>query len=169
MLSRVNDLLTYDTPEEDQKEAEDFFTETLRAHEAAEKTWKDRTINDRIDAAFAALSASGIVALQWAGDTQSAGWENAREARTDWQRGVVFYHGQDLERVLDGGSLMLAFGAFDNPDDDDEMNAAIGREVCQALQKEGIETEWDGSGNRRIAIPNFPWCKRRHTSPPDAR
>jgi tetratricopeptide (TPR) repeat protein len=122
--------------------------------------WTGPTINDAIDRAFAELNQCGIVALQDAGPTMAAGWENVHEVASsrNHSRGAVFYHRQDLERALDGGGLYLAYGAFA---DDDQQTLAVGHEVRATLGRHGVPVEWNGSTNDRLRIPPFEWRKRR--------
>lgn len=147
----------------------------LRERDALERTWKDRSTNDDLDDALAALNARGIVALQDPGWTQSMGWDAAHEARLlrekagETVRGAVFYHTQDLERALQGEGLYLAFGAFvDNYSA--EADRAIAREVCEVLAEHGIACSWDGAADQRVRILPFPWRKRRSSkAPPRSR
>ena len=133
------------------------------AQRQLEASWSGSTTNDRLDAAFEALAQQGIVALQDAGYTMSDGWEDIHEARrrVDGAWGGVFFHRQDVERAVDGRGLMLAFGAFARGDDHEPQSLRLGREVCKVLAAHDIATEWDGTLQKRIAIPPFAWQKRR--------
>ncbi|MCB9596578.1 MAG: hypothetical protein H6719_27890 [Sandaracinaceae bacterium] len=130
-----------------------------------EATWDAPTMNDRIDHAFDALLHHGVVALQDAGYTMSDGWEDIAEARRDapnaW--GGTFFHRQDVERGVNGGGLMLAFGAFESGPRHEAESLRLGRLICDELRRWGVPTEWDGTLKRRIAIPGFEWRKRRTT------
>lgn len=143
------------------------------AREAEERTWTEQSMNDALDAAFAALNQAGIVALQNAGWTNTTGWEecwdlyNERKEAGATPRGAVFYHTQDLERGVRGEGLMLGFGVFHEDNDGDlEGNARLGQEVCQVLAAHGVATVWAGDAKTRIQIPPFPWRKRTSTSTP---
>src|SRR5581483_6386920 len=113
--------------------------------EAEERTWTERTVSDRLDAAFAALNRAGFVALQNAGWTKTTGWEDCwgecherRKGRAS-RRGAVFYHYQDLERGGAGQGLMLGFGVFLEEDvGDTEDNARVAAEVCRVLSEHGV-------------------------------
>jgi hypothetical protein len=134
-----------------------------------ERTWTERTTNDHIDRAFRELNTAGIIALQNAGYTTSDGWSDAVEAAhaRGGCRGAVFFHGQDVDRAIDGGGLMLAFGGlFGGEEPLDEREAAttrIGEEACKILRLNGLTVEWNGSPHTRLRIPPFSWQKRRHT------
>jgi hypothetical protein len=129
----------------------------------AEATWEPRTVNDRLDAAFDELRQRGVVALQDAGYTMSDGWEDIHDAarEIDGAWGGVFFHRQDVERAVDGGGLLLAFGAFVGGSEHEPESLRLAREVCDVLAAHDIPTEWDGTLDRRIAIPPFLWQRRR--------
>lgn len=157
----------------DQK-ARGLAAKLLRERDALERTWTDRGVNDDLDAAFEALNARGIVALQDPGWTQSTSWEvahehrEARERRGETVRGAVFYHSQDLERALEGGGLYLAFGAFVDAYSA-EADQAIAAELCAVLTEHGVPHTWDGTANQRVQLPPFPWRKRRSSKAPARR
>lgn len=146
----------------------------LSQYEAEERTWTERTVNDRIDAAFEELDRSGIIALQNAGWTQTMGWEDAHERYAQRKsqgapaRGAVFFHGQDTESGMEGHGLYLALGAFTGDGEDDSAaTERIGHEIVEVLRAHGVACEWNGSSRQRIHIPPFPWRKRRSTLPPE--
>lgn len=150
-----------------------YAAKRMMAREKEEQSWRDCTPNDRLDAAFKALNASGIVALQNAGWTMTTGWEDCWDAHAERQkkgaapRGCVFYHTQDLERGVAGQSLLLAFGVFSEKDDGDpEGNARIASEICDVLRAHGLELSWSGSPFARIELAPFVWRKRRITLAP---
>jgi hypothetical protein len=146
-----------------------FVANRLREQDALEATWHERTCNDNLDDAFAALNARGVVALQNAGWTMTTGWEDAneeiarREAAGECVLGATFYHEQDLERGVAGEGLMLVYGACDGSD---EKGIALGHLICAVLTEHGIATKWDGDIRVRIAIQPFVWRKRRTTAAP---
>ncbi len=150
-----------------------YARELFAKQRAEEKTWKKRTTNDALDAAFEALNQAGIVALQNAGYTMSDGWEDCNEiagelhAKKKTPRGATFYHGQDLERGVRNHGLMLAFGAYEqNKKKHQAASLAIAREVVATLERFGIETRWDGDVDTRVAIRPFKWQRRQFTRPP---
>jgi hypothetical protein len=127
--------------------------------------WTEPTVNDAIDRAFDELNERGIVALQNAGYTVSEGRSDVNEVASEMStppRGATFYHGQDLERVLEGGGLALTFGAFeDDPAQRDSASVAVGREVVDTLTRHGVPVQWNGDVTQRLEIPPFEWRKRR--------
>ena len=75
-------------------------------------------------------------------------------------QGYCFYHSQDLDRVLDGNGLSLAFGGLD------EVEASqIGQRVDGILREQGLETDWNGDAQTRILIPHMQWLRRYPPSP----
>ena len=131
----------------------------------AEASWPSTTDCDRLDQAFAELNARWIIALQNAGYTMSDGLSDVSEAlRKGGRKGVVgycFYHGQDLERAVAGGGLMLAFGDLH---DERSKRAEIGRCVRDVLESHGLTVQWNGDSEKRLSIPNIDW-KRRFNLP----
>jgi len=129
----------------------------------AEKSWPKETDCDRLDKVFQALNASGIVALHNAGYTYSDGIADASEVIAqrgkNRVRGFCFYHGQDVERAVDGGGLWIAFGGLNDKDKAKKVEA--GSAVKQALEAQGLAVVWDGDPETRLSIPNFDWKRRR--------
>ncbi|UYK66619.1 hypothetical protein NG831_21435 [Xanthomonas sacchari] len=88
-----------------------------QAKQQAEQTWPAQTDCDRLDALFERLHEAGICALANAGYTMSDDHVEVNQAVAGAPdrryHGYCFYHGQDMERAIDGGGLMLAFGDLD--------------------------------------------------------
>lgn len=137
------------------------ITAEFAAKAAAEKSWPAETDNDRLDKAFVSLDVSGICAVQNAGYTISDGYSDVSEAVVgrgpERYHSYVFYHGQDLERAIEGHGLMLAFGDLN---DDPVKSVAVGKLVCAMLKSAGFTTEWDGTADTRINVPKFDWKRR---------
>ena len=129
----------------------------------AEKSWPEETDCDRLDSLFEQLNNNGIIALQNAGYTMSDGLDDVgeilQEIGRENVRGYCFYHGQDMERAVNGGGLFMAFGDLD---DDPEQRAKIGCVVKECLESNGFETDWSGDSESRININNIDW-KRRYS------
>jgi len=136
--------------------APEFEKKTL-----AEKSWPDQTDCDRLDLAFEALNAEGIIALHNAGYTQQDGFSDVGEALyqagEERFKGYCFYHEQDVERAVDGGGLTIAFGDLDG---DKAKCTEIGYAVKQVLEKHGFTIEWDGDSKTRLMISNMDWKRR---------
>ena len=129
---------------------------------AAEASWPETTDCDRLDQAFEDLNARGIIALHNAGYTMSDGIEDVsgvlHERGRKEIKGYCFYHGQDVERAVAGGGLMIAFGDLD---DDKTKKMEIGRLVKDALQNFGVAVEWNGDPETRLNTPGLAWKRRR--------
>lgn len=142
--------------------------DALATQYAEEARWLHVTTNDRIDRAFAELQRRGIIALQNAGFTWSDGHEDVNDAkeRHPAAHGWTFFHGQDVERGVNGEGLLLYFGPI-GPDETHESDGQrVGETICAVMHSHGIKTTWDGKLNSRIQILPFVWQRRRGTPPP---
>ncbi|MFO0636466.1 MAG: hypothetical protein U0168_26850 [Nannocystaceae bacterium] len=76
----------------------------------------------------------------------SDGWEDVHDARARVPDafGGAFFHRQDVERAVDGGELMLAFGAFAGGDEHEPQSLRLARLLCEVLGS-GVPTEWNGT------------------------
>jgi hypothetical protein len=133
----------------------------MAAKRAEEAGWPAATDWDRLAAAFDALEASGILALHNAGMTTSDAHGDAwdligRDPPGTW-RGFAFYHGQDVERALDGQSLFIGFEAVAEGAD---PKRAIGATVVAALKAQGFAPVWNGDPETRLDVPGIKWQKR---------
>jgi hypothetical protein len=158
IIEMLDDILEDDVDVDAMRKS---ITDEFAKKAAAEKSWPRETDNDRLDRAFTSLDVSGICAVQNAGYTMSDGISDVSEAIAD--RGAdryhsyCFYHGQDLERAVEGHGLMLAFGDLN---DDPLKGVAVGKLICAMLKSAGFVTEWDGTVDTRINIPKFDWKRR---------
>lgn len=133
----------------------------LRSKLKEERSWPQVTDCDRLDTVFAALEKAGICALSNAGYTMSDGESDVAEAVADAgdgrYTGYCFYHGQDVERAVNGEGVMIAFGALT---DDRNRQIQVGQSVADALRAAGFAVNWDGSIDTRIHVPVFDWKRR---------
>lgn len=142
------------------------LVDNLEAQRALDEAdWPEQTMNDRITAAFDALRARGILALENAGWSNSDGWSAIAEVRAQrpgWGHGAAFFHEQDVARGIDGQGLLVTFGPL-QPDsaDDDDLAVQIGRGVVEELEAHGVPTTWSGDTKMRIEILPFEWARRR--------
>lgn len=140
-----------------------FLAEALAAHAAAQDAWPAETDCDRLDAAFAALEQSGVVARQHFTCCGTCGLAEidreiaAAEVEAGPVRGYTFYHWQDTEAAVDGYGLCLYYGTCDG---DEAGGLAIGHDIVAALRRHGLKPRWDGSWDRRIELP-LDWKRRR--------
>lgn len=133
----------------------------FRRKREAEKGWPVTTDCDRLDDAFAELNRGGIIALHNAGMTMSDGREDVGR---EWQargragvKGYCFYHGQDVERAVEGEGLRLAFGDLQAMA---EQKKAVGEEIKACLERHGLKVDWDGNPERRLGVPKLDWKRR---------
>ncbi|MCA9077245.1 MAG: hypothetical protein KDA93_19620 [Planctomycetaceae bacterium] len=140
--------------------------EEVKSKSNSESDWPAQTDCDRLDFAFDQLNETGIVALQNAGYTQSDGVADVsdeyhqRGGPKSSITGYCFYHGQDLERAVNGEGLLLAFGDMNGIH---ARGIEVGQKICDTLRAAGFIVEWDGSIGERVAIPDINWQRRYST------
>jgi hypothetical protein len=143
--------------------AERITREEFQAHEAAQKDWPPVTDCDLLDRAFGELDRAGIVARQHFTCCGTCGateiWNEIAAAREAGRRvrGYTFYHMQDTESAARGSGLLLFYGAVEK---DEELALRIANEIIDALQRQGLKTEWDGSWSKRIGV-KLDWKRRQ--------
>jgi hypothetical protein len=155
----------------------------LEKHLLEQASWPEVTDCDKIDRAFAALEAQGIVARQNFTCTSTSGraeitGEIMRKLQHDVEHGIsnqlvddikkfgtikkplgyVFYHAQDTEAACEDGELRLAYGTVGGTDED---IVAVGNTIRDTLSKHGLTVEWNGTSDERICIKEIDWKKRR--------
>src|SRR5262245_40458144 len=103
-------------------ERDDLLTEikrltadALAVQQSEEAGWGPTTDCDRLDSAFAALNAQGIVARQDFSCCNECGfteiWDEVDlEEKLHPVKGYVFYHLQCTERAIKTGQLLIAYG-----------------------------------------------------------
>jgi hypothetical protein len=164
---RIVEILTeemYEPGELDEAEVEAFVAQSFAALEQSKAHWPAVTDCDRLVQAFAQMDMQGVLCMLNAGYTQSEGFEGVQQALrerddADGFIGYCFFHGQDLERVLGGGGLRLAFGSLDAKLES-TLGLEVGQRVVRALAAAGLHTQWDGTFQQRISIPVFDWKYR---------
>lgn len=144
-------------------QAQRFLREALQRHREATRGWPDETDCDRLDAAFAALEADGVVCRQNFSCCGACGageiHDEIAAAQADGQavRGYAFYHMQDTDAAVDGDGLYLNYGGLS---DGEEDAVAVGRDVATAIAAQGLHVEWNGRWSDRIAVA-IDWKRRR--------
>lgn len=117
----------------------------------------------KLKPAFRSLMKHGIVALHYAGYTQSDGFDDCNEVAS-WLHekgekivGCCFYTEQDLERILheDSDLLYVSFGNyFEKPTAEE-----VGQIIVNELQSVGFCIQWNGNAETKIAIKGIRWDK----------
>lgn len=135
----------------------------LSEQRTAQRGWPTYTDCDRLDAAFAALEAEGIVARQnfsCCGTCGSAEiWDEIAAFETSGHaaRGYAFFHVQDTESAVDGGGLYLNYGAVE---EGEAAALKIAGDIVAELESKGLRTDWSGSWSQRIGVA-LDWKRRR--------
>jgi hypothetical protein len=144
--------------------AQRMLREEMAAHARDQQDWPARTDCDRLDDAFAALEAKGVIARQnftCCGTCGSAEiWDEIKavDDAGGLTRGYAFYHMQDTERAAEGDGLYLNYGACE----EGEVAAlAVAKDIVTQLEAHGLRTDWNGSWNQRIAV-SLDWKRRRY-------
>lgn len=148
--------------------SEEWLRETISReyvkHEAESKNWQHPTDTEKLHAVFDRLCREKIVALHNAGYTQSDAIYDANDVWKDVEDGggkpigYCYYHGQDLERVIKDGSLMVGFyGAHEN---NEKEAIIIGNKVVSVLKDAGFSVEWNNTASKRIEVLNVKWQNR---------
>jgi hypothetical protein len=159
---RIDDILGEDADEAMLRAAvgPEFAKKT-----AAEASWPKTTDCDRLDQAFLELNRTGIIALHNAGMTMSDGVSDVAEVLhqngSNFIQGYCFYHGQDVERAVNGQGLTIAFCDIN---EDKNKKAEIGYAIKSTLERHGLNVEWNGDSNVRLVLPTIDW-KRRSAGP----
>lgn len=144
---------------------EKWIRETLGSeytkNEAESKSWTYPTDTEKLHSVFDNLCKQKIVALHNAGYTQS---DAIYDVQSVWQDledngvkpvGYCYYHGQDLERVIETGTLCIGF--YGEKEKNDKEAIIIGHKIVSLLKEQGFSVEWDGSASKRIEIHDFNW------------
>jgi len=158
----------------DFEDGQDFDIERVKAYAATvlrdkradEADWPPVTDCDRLDRAFDRLRAQGLCVVQFPesgytmqhGEAAVVAAMNAEDAPPEGYTGCCFYHAQDIDNALNGEGLWLAFGSLESDEDEDDVR--VGRLVCEALNHEGLQTEWNGTRRHRIRLPRLRWQRR---------
>lgn len=143
--------------------APSMLAEAIAAHRGDQATWPDVTDCDRLDAAFAALEADGVISRQNFSCCGTCGateiWDEidraTREGRLGY--GYAFYHMQDTDAAVEGYGLHLNYGAEDGHPGG---AVAVGHEIVRRLREHGLATDWDGRIEKRIGV-TLDWKRRR--------
>lgn len=142
--------------------AQRFVREVIAAQLAEQATWPALTDCDRLDAAFAALEAEGIICRQnfsCCGTCGSAEiWDEVAEAQDAGcpARGYAFYHGQDTESAVEGYGLYLNYGAVE---EGEAAALGVANEIVARLEQHSLRVSWDGRRSRRIGV-SLDWKRR---------
>ncbi|MCR9231503.1 MAG: hypothetical protein NXI29_10875 [bacterium] len=169
-LFRTLCLEVFPDEEMDIKLVKQACDQRIQSWQREQKNWPAVTDCDRLDKAFEKLEEQGIISIQFAGNTQSDGYEIFEDTLHIHDHpasviGYCFFHKQDLERVMDGKDLILSFGPV-NPEDEKSRGPEIGKIIQQELEQAGLKVKWDGTFNERIRVTDMVWQKRNPACKP---
>src|SRR5262245_51595838 len=136
--------------------------EALVAHQTEQAGWGPTTDCDRLDSAFAALNAQGIVARQDFSCCNNCGFteicdEVEKEEKDHPVEGYVFYHLQCTERAIKTGQLLMAYGCVE---DDPEAFLGIANKIVAELRKTDLDASWGGTADHPIVVDGILWRRR---------
>ena len=137
------------------------FERAYKRHEDESKTWQHPTDTEKLRLVFDKLCKEKIVALHNAGYTQSDAIYDVQDVWKDLEDegakpiGYCYYHGQDLERVIETGTLCIGF--YGEKEKNDKEAILIGNKVAAALKDAGFAIDWNGSASKRIEVLDFKW------------
>jgi hypothetical protein len=162
-IDQVVDLLSDEYEPETIRPAAVRLAESLTAELIeGSRSWPSVTDCDRLDRAFAALESGGIIARQNFSCCGTCGageiWEEmeAQRERGREIRGYAFFHEQDTDSAVEGYGLYLSYGSTE---EDEGPALQIAQEIVNALKNEGLQTDWDGTWEKRIGV-ELNWKKR---------
>lgn len=138
----------------------------LQEERAAELTWTEPTMNDRIASAFEYLRTQGIFSMECFGLTIQDGWARVGLEAPVECRGVVFFHQQDVFDAMRGWTLPLAFGGAGSEVEDPHDAHSIAVVVLDALARFEVPASWSGYVEDRLEVRPFEWRRRRWTTSP---
>lgn len=141
-------------------DAETLVDREIADLEAEAADWPEETDNTRLETAFAALEARGIVARQ---DFTCCGTCGAAEINDEFSalpgaRGYTFFHTQSTEHAIDGLGIALSYGAA-GAEASDADHVEVGREVAEALRAAGLRVDWSGALSMCIMV-EMTWRRR---------
>lgn len=139
--------------------------EELLVHYERQSTWTTPTDCDKLDAAFEEMEEQGLVARQHfsccsnCGESEIGGEINAAEEEEEREvTGYAFYHMQDTEGAVDGGTIYIKFGAVEQ---NDAAHVQVGRVIADALRKHNLSVGWNGTVASAVGVTLKDWRKRR--------
>ncbi len=136
--------------------------EALAAHQADQAEWGPTTDCDRLDSAFAALNAQGIVARQNFSCCNNCGfteiWDEVEEEEKQHPvEGYVFYHLQCTERAIKTGQLLIAYGCLE---EDPQAFFRLANKIVAELRNSGLNASWGGTAGHPIVVEGLVWRRR---------
>lgn len=162
----IDDALEAIEEEGWQREISDEWVEEVLTREyeknlTESKTWSKETDTEKLRKAFDTLCENKIIAAHSIGYTTSEAIYDIQEIWQDLEDhgvtpiGYCYYHGQDLERVIETGELAIGFSGVKQ--NNEKESISIGKKVAETLKEVGFEVVWNNSASERIIVSNFNW------------
>lgn len=112
---------------------------------------------DKVEAAFRSLRRQGLAAYHPddLGDSSCCGGCGHSFAQCELednpdQKGYVFYHDQDRDSGQERGDMCIRYSG--RPEGSDADSVAVGNLVAEALRKQGLVVDWNGSSDQAITV-----------------
>lgn len=131
------------------------------------KSFDVTEMKERLGRAFRAMRKAGLLARQnFECCSSCAGYAISQRAedlissgkkKKEDIKGCCFYHAQDNDDLVMGNAFYLAYGPMGTQKYDTVglPNEQVAEIIIKCLKDEGIEIEWDGSGDTRIFVLGF--------------
>jgi hypothetical protein len=113
--------------------------------------------------AFCDLTKENVISIHNAGYDIEEGIQDSFELFVHLRNnkynpiGFCFYTFEDIENVIEGNALNIAFGDFEY---DEEKGLEIAKKIVKTLKDYGFEINWGQSVDEIIEIENFNWKKQ---------
>jgi hypothetical protein len=113
--------------------------------------------------AFCDLTKENVISIHNAGYDIEEGIQDSFELFVHLRNnkynpiGFCFYTFEDIENVIEGNALNIAFGDFEY---DEEKGLEIAKKIVETLKDYGFEINWGQSVDEIIEIENFNWKKQ---------
>lgn len=122
---------------------------------------RDPSDDQRVEAAFAALTSSGVVASMNLGNDRGDATHESVELIRDGHGGpgFVFFHRQDANRLAyPDATLYIGFDAvIEDAGERDRVAQEVAQQAVSELKRQGLQVAWNGSLETRISIVNVNW------------
>jgi hypothetical protein len=140
-----------------------LISDALAVHQAEQVGWGPTTDCDRLDEAFAALNAQGIVSRQDFSCCNNCGFteiwdEVGKEEKQHPVEGYVFYLLQCTERAIKTGQLLMAYGSVE---EDELAFLGVANKIVAELRRAGLNASWAGTAGHPIIVDGLVWRRRR--------
>ncbi len=139
---------------------------------AEQTTWADTGDYGKLSAAFAELTAAGILSRMNFTCCATCATTDIYEERTpkpddsdsygyrEWA--YVYFHQQDADRLAEpNAQLYLGFGAFRPHQQltEYDTDTLVGQQIVDVLRRHGLEVTWSGDCGERILVEVGQWRK----------